>query len=391
MLNSFRFCAAMGVLIQHVEEVKKHLNWIHLFDYDAVRFLGNVCVTGFFVLSGFLITYLLFHEKKQTENIQIFSFYWRRIVRIWPLYYFSVFLYKIILVRLPLESKHLIYTNSSFAIETVIPFVEISTTMEWILLLCLLPQLLIAFGKIFFPFHLWSIGVEEFFYVFWPVFIKKCQQYRRAFIFVIAGYMLLSLGVFAIWLILKKTGSNYTNHFQAGIFFMYSQRISCMAIGALGAEALFFKRHEMLAFIMQKKMLVIAPLLLFTMTLSGILFPVIIPEIYSILFIIIIIQIIHLPERFQSNPLYRTTEKLGTYSYGIYMYHPFCIVLAFEVLRKMQFSNTIFSNYFIVYAVTCCITWSIAFLSFRFFETPILRLKNLKFRREETRVSVHSS
>src|SRR5215210_6286731 len=51
---------------------------------------GNLGVNFFFVLSGFLITYLLIEEKKLTGKIHIGNFWIRRILRIWPLYFACV-------------------------------------------------------------------------------------------------------------------------------------------------------------------------------------------------------------------------------------------------------------------------------------------------------------
>src|SRR5205085_9627779 len=53
---------------------------------------GNLGVNFFFVLSGFLITYLLIEEKKLTGKIHIGNFWIRRILRIWPLYFACVFI-----------------------------------------------------------------------------------------------------------------------------------------------------------------------------------------------------------------------------------------------------------------------------------------------------------
>src|SRR6218665_826495 len=52
---------------------------------------GNVGVNIFFVLSGFLITFLLIKEKTLKNDINLKNFYIRRILRIWPLYYLCVF------------------------------------------------------------------------------------------------------------------------------------------------------------------------------------------------------------------------------------------------------------------------------------------------------------
>ena len=56
-------------------------------------------VTLFFVISGFLITYLLLHEQEQSRTVSIPKFYMRRILRIWPIYY----LYLLIVV---LDIRH---------------------------------------------------------------------------------------------------------------------------------------------------------------------------------------------------------------------------------------------------------------------------------------------
>jgi hypothetical protein len=58
---------------------------------------GDCGVSLFFVLSGFLITYLILNELRQTGRIDVAAFWIRRCLRIWPLYYivvlFSVVLY----------------------------------------------------------------------------------------------------------------------------------------------------------------------------------------------------------------------------------------------------------------------------------------------------------
>ena len=52
--------------------------------------LGQLGVSLFFVLSGFLITYLLLAEQDIYGSISVKKFYSRRILRIWPLYYLIV-------------------------------------------------------------------------------------------------------------------------------------------------------------------------------------------------------------------------------------------------------------------------------------------------------------
>ena len=95
-LSTLRFFAAYFVVLHHAEEIRKKYELIHLKDYSLFR-NGSLAVTFFFVLSGFLITYLLLKEQKRTNTVAINKFYIRRVLRIWPLYFLLVFLGTIVI------------------------------------------------------------------------------------------------------------------------------------------------------------------------------------------------------------------------------------------------------------------------------------------------------
>src|SRR5579863_4301730 len=87
-LDGLRFLGAFILIILHVEGIKATMGAektgvIYHFFHE-----GNLFVSLFFVLSGFLITYLLLHEKQNTSKINFKKFYTRRILKIWPLYFF---------------------------------------------------------------------------------------------------------------------------------------------------------------------------------------------------------------------------------------------------------------------------------------------------------------
>src|SRR3954471_16382358 len=86
-LNGLRFIAALLVIIHHTEQIKDLFGLNSHWKNYHIWILGKLGVTLFFVLSGFLITYLLLTEKKEFNTIFIKNFYIRRILRIWPLYY----------------------------------------------------------------------------------------------------------------------------------------------------------------------------------------------------------------------------------------------------------------------------------------------------------------
>jgi peptidoglycan/LPS O-acetylase OafA/YrhL len=121
---------------------------------------GGVCV--FFLLSSYLITELLQREDTKTHRIDLRSFYIRRVLRIWPLYFFALILARLIDWRAP----HLQMSNGR-----------------------LLASVLLV-GNWFTYFHgfpasfavvLWSVTVEEQFYLVWPS-VRKFLGSRALFI-----------------------------------------------------------------------------------------------------------------------------------------------------------------------------------------------------------------
>ena len=87
-LNALRFFAATLVVLMHM---KSNLGNSALPTFPDIGLFskGLIAVSFFFVLSGFLITYLLYVEYEKTNTISVKAFYLRRIFRIWPLYFFN--------------------------------------------------------------------------------------------------------------------------------------------------------------------------------------------------------------------------------------------------------------------------------------------------------------
>ena len=121
--------------------------------YGAMFFCnGPLGVNVFFVISGFIITTLLIQEEARCGKIDIKNFYFRRIIRIFPAYYFLLFFYCVL---------HIYgYFKINF----------------WDWLSCF------TFTKQFFrdgipeTGHLWSLSVEEVFYLIWPILFYKYKN-----------------------------------------------------------------------------------------------------------------------------------------------------------------------------------------------------------------------
>ena len=91
-LNTLGFLAAMLVMVHHIELFKEMFGLPNIFHNHSIQLMSKIGVTFFFVLSVFLITYLLLLEQNTYETIDIKAFYMRRILRIWPLYYLIIML-----------------------------------------------------------------------------------------------------------------------------------------------------------------------------------------------------------------------------------------------------------------------------------------------------------
>jgi len=91
-LDGLRFIGSLIIIIFHIEDIKLKENRPTISFIHSYNPIGNFDVSLFFVLSGFLITYLLLKEKKENGAINLKAYYARRTLRIWPLYYLIVIL-----------------------------------------------------------------------------------------------------------------------------------------------------------------------------------------------------------------------------------------------------------------------------------------------------------
>lgn len=192
-LDALRGIFAIMVVYSHIELIRSYFGLSEVFFIPIVSQLGRIGVTGFFVLSGFLITINLLkaREKEGSAGGKLRSFYLKRILRIWPLYYAVVLLAIFVFPHVP-------------ALHFTIPAaLQDARTMPGtrIYYYILLPQVPLA-KNIVLPFAepTWSIGVEEIFYLiipFFPLFVnvKKNAYLYVAALFVIAKYYLYYMTV----------------------------------------------------------------------------------------------------------------------------------------------------------------------------------------------------
>lgn len=372
-LNGIRFILATLVLIHHVAIVLQVLQVSNLYNkIGALKAFGPVAVSLFFALSGFLITYLLLEENKNTNTIVLKKFYLSRARRILPLYYFIVIIHLFILPYTPLISMEhkLILMDANAYQYAAIPLQGWELNIWYLLLL---PQvalaLMVATGNTFVPAgHVWSIGVEEIFYFTYPVLLKKyIHKFRKLILSTIAIYYTLAILVFVIAQLVKMgyiTDIKILRIVNFSIILILYNRINCMVIGAVGAY-LYFKRHKYYFTATQPKVFyasIIGILLLFAV---GARVPFITHELYCILFTCVILYLIKDGKNyFLENAVF---TYLGKISYGIYMYQMVVIFFITHLCTKYHLHPLW------VYPLSFVLTVLISAVSYEFIERKIMK------------------
>lgn len=346
-LDGLRGFAILGVLLQHN------------FSFLPVPKFGWVGVDLFFVLSGFLITEILLKTKEQKSFLP--NFYLRRVLRIFPLYYGSLIIFFSFAPLISEFKDQYTYYSSN----------------QGMLWMHLQNWLYIAKPKLdnhtVFS-HLWSLSVEEQFYLVWPLIILACNKTKKLAAIIFIALFGSILFRFATWLYLGNGDPNF--------LLQYMTRIDGLCVGSLiaiwrtssanavrgkvvGLGVTFVSLHAA-AFILSKTIFPSLP----HFTIFG----------YSTIAVAFGILLNYLVEKrtsltkflFENSPI----KGLGKISYGVYIYHwpifvLFKIFVADRILKLGVSQNIVIS----IAATTLAILVSIA--SYNLFEKKILALREV--------------
>lgn len=151
-LDGLRAVSILMVIGSHSVRTADFPSW--MIPYSSFILDGNVGVRIFFVISGFLITWLLLREREKTNRIDLAAFYIRRVLRIFPVFY--TFLLAVLVIT---NWIHRDFTNVEWLVTAV--FTRNYYQGNWTL------------G------HLWSISVEEQFYLIWPVTLLLLKNRKK--------------------------------------------------------------------------------------------------------------------------------------------------------------------------------------------------------------------
>jgi peptidoglycan/LPS O-acetylase OafA/YrhL len=173
-LDGLRFIAAFFVIVGHCQNIVGEVYQKNNLTIPYQPFANKLAVFGvdfFFVLSGFLIAYMLIEEIERTGTIQVKRFYIRRSLRLWPLY-LLVGTVGILTANFFIDWFNIGYGHSSIR--------EIGVNLFFLFTFSLNFETLFGWmsgGGSLMVGHFWSLGVEEQFYLAFAPLLRWAKKH----------------------------------------------------------------------------------------------------------------------------------------------------------------------------------------------------------------------
>lgn len=361
-LNTLRFFAAFLVVLHHAESLRKdHGLQNHLRDFGLFQNGANA-VSFFFVLSGFLITYLLLKEREATNDISVKQFYIKRIFRIWPLYFLMVIIGAIIQP----------YFIEWFNIPYEMPYTIGET---WYYFVFFVPGMVNYFFGSNLLEPLWSIGVEEVFYLIWAPLFKWFKKYVLALLLSVIAFKLILISINTFWSLPGVLSYVIRIH-----------QFEAMAIGGLGAYLVYHYGKQINASWIYS---IPAQIVLYSLILVFVVFganiqtqiwhfffenPIVSAIVPNALFLYLIIGVSVVDKNLFTLEN-RIFSYLGEISYGIYMFHLLILSQIIELLKGFVAGSGILLETLFYYGVSFALILGVCVLSKRTLERYFERKK----------------
>ena len=354
-LDASRFFAFIIVFLAHTfittsSEIKSSAVFQFVYDWGKIGMLG---LEYFFVLSSFLISWIILEEKEKTNSFNIKNFLVRRTLRVWPLYFLIV----LIGVLLSYIAK-----ANNIELSPIPPFEYFG--------LFIINFYIIEHGTnfLFFLAFLWSISIEEQFYLFWSFVMK---------------FLKISLLWLSILLIITSIvfRAIYIDE-SLQLYFNTISALGNFGIGGITAYIAFYNKSLFRRIIHLKK---IHNILIYTILILSIVFFHQLNEfeiftIFSRLYFSILFALYIIEQSYGQHRVFEPGKSvflnyLGKISYGLYCFHGVVITILIKLLEQFHFTET-YWHVFLLYPILI-LTFSILFahLSFSYFENYFLKLK----------------
>lgn len=316
---------------------------------------GSLGVPVFFFLSAYLITELLRRERTLTGRVHLPSFYMRRILRIWPLYFGILAVYGLLGLRL-----------HGFRVEPGRLLASVLMAGNWYI--ARHPHLTTPLR------HLWSISVEEQWYVLWPLLFVLVR--RKYLLPLTIGLLVASQGVLAYLAQGHSRTLTATAWVTSGVQFQY------LAMGAAAALLLHGRIPRTAPLL--RGLLIVAAVGLFLLSAGplGIKAPAA-PSALTLCCAYLsaglgcgCLFFAFLGIHAQRCP--PILVRLGQLSYGLYVLHETGTFLAGELVRRLGGAHSLQRTLPGTAAgllLALALTTGLAFASYHAWELPFLRLK----------------
>ena len=354
-LDALRLFAFLLVFVSHVfvannREFDALLKYVH----HALSAYAYIGISFFFTLSAFLITRIILLEITFHQQFNLKHFFVRRSLRIWPLY-FLIILMAYALTKV-LEKQGLAiaplpewYWFATFTINYYVGYIN-----EHIL---------------FFLVFLWTIAVEEQFYLFWGTCMYFFQQRILQLIMMLLLIYLIYSGLYIAGIVhaIYFNPLHYLVNFASGIFLAYAHLNGHRLFQRLGLLPQWFWRLFYILFFFG----------MFYFRENNI--PawayILRQAIFAACFLLILFDQCFNPHRLFNAGKNKLVNYFGKISYGLYCWHGVAITAMLKLSYTLQHKETTFTI-FIVFPL-CCLLFTVALsvISYELFESRFLKLK----------------